>query len=106
MTIQEALDKVVKNWQTLEKSEKGGVEAVWIYEDDTADAYEVDEEWIGVTARGNVAWAYASGCSCWDGDYDAHDKSLDTIKSFVFTHDNTGKEWEAAIIKFAEGLGN
>ena len=100
MTLKQAINKIVKNWSTYPHEIKDNQEAVWIAKADIAGSYEVDEEWIGIKGDGSFIWAYASGCSCWDGDYET--KIEKTVKSFVFNHKWTPEEWEKQIIKFAE----
>jgi len=100
MTFKEAVAKIKKNWNSHEHSVKDGNEAVWIAKSDIADEYEVDEEWIGIKGDGSFVWAYASGCSCWDGEYST--KVAKTIKSFNLVHKWLSKEWEEKIIKFAK----
>lgn len=100
MTYKQAVRYITKNFdELLTKQHKGysspEMEAVWCAYSDTAGSYEVDEEHIGITRDGSIAWAYASGCSCWDGDF--------SLKEVKLCHDqNTPEEWEAAIIKFAQ----
>lgn len=103
MKIKQALEKIRENWGSYEHDNKGGHEAVWMAKDGIAGSYEVDEEWIGMKGDGSLVWAYASGCSCWDGDYES--KVEKTVKAFLLRHDRPPEDWEAAIIKFAEGDG-
>lgn len=100
LTYKQALAKIEKNWSKLPHDIKNGHEAVWIANSDIAGSYEVDEEWIGMKGDGTLIWAYASGCSCWSGDYDTAVEK--TIKSFKLNHKWTPDEWEEKIIKFAE----
>ena len=108
MNLKKAIIEIVKNWEELQKSqtekEIGWTHpkstAVWCAKSDTAGSYEVDEEWIGVSPQGNIIWAYASGCSCWAGDYDEDKKP--TVKEFTLKHQHAPEEWERAIIKFVE----
>jgi len=74
--------------------------AIWCAKSDTADSYEVDEEWIGVSPQGNIVWAYASGCSCWAGDFE-EDRFV-TMKEVQLHHSHTPEHWEKAIIQFVE----
>lgn len=100
MTLNEALQHIQDNWAKYPHETKENHEAVWIAKSDIAGSYEVDEEWIGMKGDGSLIWAYASGCSCWYGDYDvAVDK---TIKAFKLVHDVPPENWEKAIIAFAE----
>lgn len=105
MTYPEAIEYVVKHWEELHaKQEKSYSQpksvAVWCAKSDIAGSYEVDEEWIGVTPQGNIAWAYASGCSCWGGEYDETHKP--TIKELTLDHKHTVEDWEKAIVAFVE----
>jgi hypothetical protein len=109
MTLEEAIKSIVKDWDALREKQKGvigcygipKIEAVWCAKSDTAGSYEVNEEWIGITEGGRIAWAYASGCSCWDGNYD--ENRFASLKEVVLTHaDQAPEKWEKAIIKFAE----
>lgn len=111
MTITQALEKVRDNWDTLKKSslgsEYGGTpteEAVWMVESDRKDPgdYGIDEENIGMLKDGTLIWAYASGCSCWDGDY-THEHIKD-IKTFKFEHPGLTEKWKELIIEFAEKM--
>lgn len=99
MTLQEAIKKIVKNWDKYPHEIKDGHEAVWVAKSDQSASYEVDEEWIGIKGNGSLVWAYASGCSCWDGNYNT--KVEKTIKAFVLDHKWKPEEWEEKIIKFA-----
>lgn len=80
------------------------VEAVWVAVSDRADSYEVNEEWIGVKRDGTLVWAYASGCSCWDGDYEFKDLKQKTMKAVELVHEREPKEWTDAIKKFDADL--
>jgi len=105
MEITEAIKYIVDNWETLHKKQELGYSypksvAVWCAKSDLADSYEVDEEWIGITPQGNIAWAYASGCSCWGGDYTEETKP--TLKELVLDHKHTPEDWEKAIVAFVE----
>lgn len=40
-----------------------------LHDEDTADSYEVDESQLYFDGK-KYYWLQASGCSCWDGDYD------------------------------------
>lgn len=50
---------------------------------DEADAYEVDE--VGIYTDGNIFYILsASGCSCWDGDYDEEIfNDFESLKNFL-----------------------
>lgn len=95
MNKEEAIQIIVTKFDEIKKSDGygesavgrrkiEGVDAVWFYISDTAGSYEVDEEWLGVTKSGQIAWAYASGCSCWDGDsYDRYDEATKAVMAFI-----------------------
>lgn len=105
MTLKQAINKIVKNWECLKDKEDSyhtpKLIAVWVGKSDIAGGYEVDEEWIGVTPQGKIAWAYASCCSCWDGNFDT--ERFASLKEVTLKHtDNTPKQWADAIIKFAK----
>lgn len=111
MTLQEAIKSIIKNWENLHDKQADTQRkdysslpksiAVWCAKSDTAGSYEVDEEWIGITPQGRIAWAYASGCSCWDGDFE--EKRYESMKEVVLNHNQIlPKEWEKAIINFAK----
>lgn len=101
MTYKQALKKIQKEWATYPHDTKGGHEAVWMAKSDIAGSYEVDEEWIGMKGDGSLVYAYASGCSCWDGNYDCTCYA-EGIKIVKFAHKHGVEEWEKAIIEFAE----
>jgi hypothetical protein len=103
MTIGEALIKIKKDWASYPHDAKDGHEAVWIAKDDIAGDYEVDEEWVGMKGDGSLIWAYASGCSCWSGDYKTQNEK--TVKAFKLNHNVAPEIWEEAIIKFAKSDG-
>ena len=65
---------------------------------------EVDEENIGVTKTGKLAWAYAFGCSYCSGDYETDEKPLDTMKAFTVNHEDMKEKWEKEVIAYAEKL--
>lgn len=105
MIFQEALKHIVDNWESIkDKQDVGYLKpqsiAVWCGRSDTAGSYEVDEEWIGVSHQGNIVWAYASGCSCWDGDFS--EERFASLKEVTLHHGHTPEEWENVIIKFVE----
>lgn len=107
MNIQEAIKFIVDNYASLKEKSNEGVyskpvmDAVWVAKSDLSEPYEVDMEWVGVTPDGRIAWAYASGCSCWDGDFSETHEA--TIKELKLNHNSvTPEQWEASIIKFAE----
>lgn len=107
--MEKAIEKIVSNWEKLKDAEttqlryssKPQMIAVWCAKSDTAGSYEVDEEWIGITPQGKIAWAYASGCSCWDGDFD--EGRFESMKEVVLTHkQHLPEDWGKAIISFSE----
>ncbi len=100
MKTGKALEFIKDNWEKLPKRTLEGVEAVWFVSDDIAGSYEVDEEHIGMKKDGNLVWAYASGCSCWSGDYET--KPVDDIKVFEFNHGDLKDKWADELIKFVE----
>ena len=105
---------ILANWDALiEKQNKGYYGpardpksmnlVVWVAVHDTADSYEVDEEWVGITKEGKLWWAYASGCSCWDGDYNT--SAIKDIKTFQFDHKEVvPEEWKKALKEFDASL--
>lgn len=107
MTKKQAIQKIVQNFSTLiEKQENDRytlpkIKAVWFHRSNRSEWYNVDEEWLGVTKEGKIAWAYASGCSCWDGDFDEKECDTETIKEVIFKHEDMKKEWEEKLIEFA-----
>jgi hypothetical protein len=117
MTIQKAVELIQKNWDKLPRSEHysqetplvrtlSGTEALWLGVTDHGSDYEIEQEWIGVSEEGVFIWAYASGCSCWDGDYEIHEThDPKEIKAFKFHHkENLKTDWEKKIVDFAETL--
>lgn len=105
MTLNAALKEIVKNWEQIHDKQNAGystpkIVAVWCAKSDIAGSYEVDEEWIGVTPQGSIAWAYASGCSCWSGDFS--EERFASMKEVTLDHKHTPEDWEKAIIRFAE----
>ena len=106
MTLSNAVKTIVKNWETLYDKQNNGyysspkIVAVWCAKSDIAGSYEVDEEWIGVTPQGSIAWAYASGCSCWGGDFT--EERFASMKEVTLDHKHTPEDWEKAIKAFVE----
>lgn len=104
ITLKQAIRTIVKDWEVLNKKNpewnKPNSVAVWVTNSDMGGSYWVDEEWIGISPHGNIVWAFASGCSCWEGDYDENTKP--TIKELTLNHKHTPEDWEKAIIRFAE----
>ncbi len=105
--LQDSIKIIISEWEKLRQEQKKDLswgkpksDAVWVAKSDIAGSYEVDEEWIGISPQGNIVWAYASGCSCWDGDYDEDTKP--TIKEFTLVHSHLPEKWEQAIIEFSE----
>lgn len=97
-TLKQALAKIKKNFDTLKSQSYGLSEAVWVAYKDKSSGYDTDIERVGVNKEGQFIWAYASGCSCWDGDYS--EDTAPTIKELVA--ESALPEWEAAVIKFAD----
>lgn len=55
---------------------------------DESEPYEVDQTAIYLTPEGKFAYATASGCSCWDGDWGVTDfDSLDEIEALYAKED-------------------
>lgn len=105
MDLKEALAKVKEKWGELPHEKRGGFDCVWMVGTDHAESYEVDEEWIGMREDGVIVWAYASGCSCWDGEYEVHETHDEKeIKAFEFNHQDMRESWEEKIINFASKL--
>lgn len=111
--LETAIEKIKKNWDEVFASQKNLARpgayydntknVVWIVGIDTADSYEVHEEWVGLKKDGTLVWAYASGCSCWDGDYEVVEhKHYRSFKSFTFNHDQIRDSWKESILKFSE----
>ena|SRR3990167_620652 len=98
--IEKAKNDILKKWGELEHEIKDGHEAVWFAKSDLSESYEVDEEWLGLKGDGSFVWAYASGCSCWDGDYDG--KVEKEIKAFKLEHNRTYEEWENSLTEFVD----
>src|SRR5947209_4737990 len=87
--LETAIREITANWESLYKAQDHGYSvpktpAVWVGKSDTAGSYEVDEERIGISPQGNIVWAYASGCSCWDGDYT--EETRPTVKEVTLIH--------------------
>lgn len=99
--MNEDLEWVKENWSRLPHGVKGGHEAVWFVNDDIAGSYEVDEEWVGMKGDGTLVWAYASGCSCWDGEFNAGLIDKD-VKAFEFNHKNMPEEFEKQLVDFVK----
>ena len=75
-----------------------GEKRIMVAEQDSSADYEVDIDQLWVDKNGQLIWRYASGCSCWDGEYS--EEHVATIKEFVVMA--PAAEWEAALAKFAE----
>ena len=55
---------------------------------DESEPYEVDQTAIYLTPQGKFAYASASGCSCWGGDWTVSDfDSLDEIEETFLKED-------------------
>ena len=53
-------------------------------EDDRSESYDVDITAIWQTPEGKFVLGTASGCSCWDGDYDLEEfDTLDTLAASI-----------------------
>ena len=60
---------------------------------DESESYEVDYTFIGLDAAGKFVLLTASGCSCWDGDYDeATFDTLDALASSLIDGDEDGND--------------
>lgn len=105
MTYEQALTKIQENWGKLPHETIEGHEAVWIIDSDMSGSCGVDYEKVGMKENGTLVWAYASGCSCWSGDYEVHEfHEPKEIHAFVFNHEQVKTSWQDMIIKFAESL--
>ena len=110
------LPNIKKHWYALIEKQRGEYHnpasekevanlVVWVAVSDTAGSYEVNEEWVGVDKEGNLWWAYASGCSCWDGDYNT--SAIKDIKAFKFEHEqHPPDKWLEAVKAFDAGLAD
>lgn len=113
MTIKQAFKTIQGNWDSLLSAQLSRItygspdreNVIWVVNTDHADSYETDEEWLGIKKDGTIVWAYASGCSCWGGDYEVHEThDPKEIKSFTFNHEDMKEEWEKKVIEFAENI--
>lgn len=111
MNYEQAIQLILNNYDRLEQenpAQHRGIKtkAVWFLESDQSADYETDIECVGVTREGKIAWAYASGCSCWDGEFDEGDCDTISIKEFTFNHEslNSNDTWQNALIKFADKI--
>lgn len=77
----------------------GEQDRVMVAQRDTHPDYAVDIQELWVCKDGSFLWRYASGCSCWDGDYT--EDHVATIKEFKVDVSAT-PEWIDSIIKYAE----
>lgn len=107
MTTEEALSWVKDNWVKLPHGtaysyNKQGPDCVWFAESDISEPYEVDEEKLGMTEGGRLFWAYASGCSCWGGEYEIHEVHNNDVKILELNHENLKAEWETQLKEFVE----
>jgi hypothetical protein len=90
MTLNQAVKKIAGNIPETE-------DRILVAEKDSSADYDVDIEEVWITRKSEFVWRYASGCSCWGGEYD--EDNLPTVKEFVVKCD---EEWQNAVIKFAE----
>lgn len=104
MTLEEAIKIIIDNWDKLENDAIEGIEAVWFYLSSHSFSYDIDDEKIGVKKDGKLVWAFASGCSCWDGSWNTEECPTKDMKVFEFQHEDTKEEWEQALIKFAQEI--
>lgn len=105
MNYEEAIAKIKDNWEKLPHETIEGINAVWMVDSDLSESYEVDYEKIGMKSDGCLVWAYASGCSCWDGDYSVHEfHEPKEIHAFTFNHKGVKEDWQKMIIDFAEKM--
>lgn len=107
--MEQYIKKITDNFDSLLAKQNVGcsspkMEAVWFHKTDHAGSCEVDEEWLGVTRDGEIAWAYASGCSCWDGDFSEEKCETVTMKEFTFQHEDMKAEWQEELKKFADNI--
>lgn len=110
MNIEENLQYIKDNWKNLNPGKINGYDwndtpvAVWFANTDHAAEYEVDEEWIGMKEDGTLVWTYASGCSCWNGNYETKDIGCDTksVKVFEFSHEDMKEGWEKQLEEFVK----
>jgi len=101
---------IQENWDSLIEKQKSGYGlpdmkdmVVWVACSNTSKPYEIDEEWVGIDKDGGLYWAYASGCSCWDGDYNT--SPIEDIKTFAFDHKQvTPENWLKALDDFDSSL--
>lgn len=100
MEIEVALRFIKENWSKLPKETIENIEAVWFVDNDISADYEVDIEKVGMKQDGSLIWAYASGCSCWDGYYAT--KPVPDIKVFEFNHSDLKEKWQEVLIKFVK----
>jgi hypothetical protein len=106
MTLESAIMVIMVDWDKLphdiKKSDKE-IDAVCVAFSDEEEAYSVNEEWVGITREGKLVWAYASGCSCWDGEYQVKEIGREKdLKTFEFNHKNLPSVWADAIVQFVE----
>lgn len=88
MTLGEAVGAIVL---PLEKGER-----VLVAERDTHPDWATDRQALYVNKDRTFTWTYESGCSCYTDTEETHIKTLKEFR--VELH----KEWEDAVIKFAE----
>lgn len=109
MNFEEARALILKSWDSptvqAKVEEIGGETAAWFMEVDDSAEYSIDRECVGIRQDGTFVWAYASGCSCWDGDYEVENIADEpTLKVFSFKSDEMSKKWMSAFLAFAESL--
>jgi len=107
MTTTQALKWVKDNWDKLPKDTLGygsnkTKEAVWFIDEDTDEEWGINQEAIGMTKDGKLLWAYASGCSCWEGEYEIHEVHSKDIKTLEFNHTDLKDKWEIILLEFVE----
>lgn len=109
MDTKQALKWVKDNWVKLPHgtayeygSSNPTPDCVWFAESDTSQGYDVDIEKVGMTKDGRLIWAYASGCSCWEGEYYSEEIGCTTrsVKNFEFQHQDMKDEWSKQLLKF------
>lgn len=78
-TLKAKFDELAEKHKNTSVSRSFNEPIVWFLNIDKSEPYEVNEEWYGIKKDGTFVWAYASGCSCWDGEYGTD--SAPTIKA-------------------------
>ena len=60
---------------------------------DESEDYEVDYSFVGLDSDGKFVLLTASGCSCWDGDYEETPfDSLDALEASLIEGDADGND--------------